>query len=268
MRTSIIVRGGVKSESDLGLSVKRSLSCFRKFSGIPFSERVFCAPESQFYDYESALLGTGELHGFRLESRPDYHSFGEDFSFMELALIENPGYITIVDNDFMYGESQSRGLGEPAYSDTRFGLEFSKAVERATELNLMLWGFRHHHRMGGGRSGKTAPLSQKSLSNGKFTVDLRYIRSLLVISRNAKGIWKPWSYLEDLSRVLSEYDHDNESVGRCDSTMIRFPDSRTSVDYRRSPEWKECKKSLEAEYGEELVKKCLSLRHGPNRKKV
>lgn len=224
-------------------------------AGIPVRDRVIAIYDDQFDDAEYGLRGV-DLRGFRLLGMPRHDSLGEDFSFMQHNLIENPGFINIVDND-MINPSEGRTIpGLPKLDPAGFSAHMEWALRIAHRHHLFLVGVRRQTGMGSAVAGITRPIpssAQKDWMQISGTERIPYIQNFFLISSKAKGSWLASNYLEDASFQLSVAAVQPTSVGYYHGCQIRFPQPEKVALRYKADSWEASRKKLISLYGEQAV---------------
>lgn len=202
---------------------------------MPLKERIVCVYASQLEACQQELAKY-DNKGWVLKARPDGKSFGEDFMFMEHKLIENPGYLIISDPDLMHTLPTNRVPGAAKSTPEDFSANMAYALRGAKHFGITLFGFYQQYNGGAPCSGLGMETKWRKTAYHELNTEY-YIRNLFVISKDAKGSWRPVNYLEDRGRSISEVANGG-LVSLYTNYVLRYPQpAKQESRYRKSKEW-------------------------------
>jgi hypothetical protein len=179
------------------------------------------------------------MRGFEVVGRPDGKSFGEDWTYIEKELIGDAEFILISDADFLHAIPADRVNGVSLSTPQNFCAEVAYQLQGMKLFGITLSSPYLQNNVGARFEGMGMPRENKDKMFHKIGYD-GYIRNLFIISKDAKGIWRPVNQLEDRGRSLSETANGG-IVSLYTGAVIRYPPTEKMEDrhYRDPAWWKE-----------------------------
>jgi hypothetical protein len=232
-KATVIIRTGDRTLEGQFNRIKNLFSEFRNgfqrldyfvfATGLDIQRRIICVPQSYLQGCLDFVHEKGyDLLGFEFMGRPEGKSFGEDYNYMEHHLIKNPEYLIITDDDMIAPTRSNHLPGMTKQSPNDFSAAVAYQLRGMRHFGITLSSIQHQNNLGAEVEG--LGMEARNRETGHHDIDKNlYLRNFWVISKDAKGTWRPVNYLEDRGRCLSEIKNGG-IISEFSGTAVRYPE--------------------------------------------
>jgi hypothetical protein len=190
-------------------------------------------------------------------------SLGQEQSFLEHGLIENPGWICICDHGLNQFTPFDDVPGLPNLTPLEVAPRVAFALRMCETTRTTILGVRQQKNDGAAVKGMPPQPTSANTGYVNLNPPPGSVQQIFFISAKAKADWRSWNMLEDRARVLDEKAAGG-AYALYEGMCVRFGERSTvlSADRFSGSEWEKNRHQLMREYGIRIPRVKGAKHHG------